>query len=274
MFTTLERVFDSSVGRDYLMVEPDPDHGLRGKTSKSEFVRGFSKLVADVTLGKQSSRTLNTSKNIREYFESWEPTERPAKKDGSFVPADIIQGRSVASPASKPKVTDTAKRSEQPSKTVLPRDFKIRFGDDRLKDIRRELVKLKREDFPNSGAVLLRVFFELSVLDYLERTGELPGIINKLENKEGRKLPFGTPTMKQLVPEINRIAGAKLPRTDALKVQKAVRYDASAPFSLSELHAFVHNADLPSARDILQFWKRTEPLFRLMLEQDQGDETE
>jgi len=25
---------------------------------------------------------------------------------------------------------------------------------------------------------------------------------------------------------------------------------------------------LPSARDILKFWERTEPLFRLMLEQD------
>jgi hypothetical protein len=29
LFTTLERVFDSSVGREYLMVEPDPDHGIR-----------------------------------------------------------------------------------------------------------------------------------------------------------------------------------------------------------------------------------------------------
>jgi hypothetical protein len=45
-------------------------------------------------------------------------------------------------------------------------------------------------------------------------------------------------------------------------------YDAAAPFTLSELHAFVHQAgDLPSARDIQQFWVRTEPLFRLMLEE-------
>jgi hypothetical protein len=36
----------------------------------------------------------------------------------------------------------------------------------------------------------------------------------------------------------------------------------------------VHQFDLPSARDILQFWKRTEPLFRLMLEQDPEDTSE
>src|SRR5437667_4563826 len=48
LFTTLERVLESSVGRAFLMVEPDSDHGLRGTTTKSEFLRGFTKLVTDV----------------------------------------------------------------------------------------------------------------------------------------------------------------------------------------------------------------------------------
>lgn len=268
LFTTIERVFDSSVGRDYLMVEPDLHHGIRGTTTKAEFLRGFTKLVTDVALGKQSSRTLNTNENIRDYFESWNSKERPTKMRGSFVPADVIQGRSVASPSRKPKSAAVPKKSKQVSETVLPRDFKVRFGNDRLSDIRLELVKLKREKFPNAGAVLLRVFFELAVLDYLDRTGELAAIIKKLERKEGRKLPFGVPTMKQLVSEIKRIAKKKLTRPKALMVEKAIRYDPSAPFTISELHGFVHQSDLPSARDILQFWKRTEPLFRLMLEED------
>jgi hypothetical protein len=130
-------------------------------------------------------------------------------------------------------------------------------------------VKLKREQFPNAGAVLLRVFFELAVLDYLGRIGELPKIVEKLEKKDNRRLPFGTPTMRQLAPEIIQIARNRLNRADALKVEKAIRYDSSAPFTISELHGFVHQSDLPSARDILQFWSRTEPLFRLMLEQEQ-----
>ncbi len=45
LFTTLERVFDSSVGREFLMVEPDPDHGVRGTTTKTEFLRGFTRLL-------------------------------------------------------------------------------------------------------------------------------------------------------------------------------------------------------------------------------------
>lgn len=266
LFTTLERVFDSSVGRDYLKVEPDPDHGLRGTTTKKEFVRGFTKLVTDIVLGKQSSRTLNRNEDIQAYFESWDSEERPATKSGSFVPSDIIEGRSVASPDRKTEPATTPKKSRQESKTVLPRDFKVRFGNARLVDIRIELTKLTRKDYPNAGAVLLRVFFELAVINYLERTNELPGIIKKLEHKEGRKLPFGVPTMKQLVPEIRQIARERLTTSESRKVEKAIRYDPAAPFTISDLHAFVHSSDLPSERDILQFWLRTESLFRMMLE--------
>jgi hypothetical protein len=269
LFTTLERVFDSSVGREYLKVEPDSDHGLRGTTTKNEFIRGFTKLVTDVALGKASSRTLNNKDNIRTYFEKWSYSDLPAKKHGSFVPSDIIKGGSVASSGRAPRVVPP-KKPKQECKTVIPREFKIRFGNERLVDMRRELTRLRREDFPNAGAVLLRVFFELAVLHYLERIGELPGIITKIEGKTGRKLPFGVPTMKQLVPEIERIAKERLSLSDAQKVEKAIRYDAAAPFTISDLHAFVHSSDLPSERDILQFWLRTEPLFRLMLAQDAG----
>ena len=161
-----------------------------------------------------------------------------------------------------------SKKSKPKTTTVLPRDFKVRVANDRLVDIRRELIRLKRKDYPNAGAVLLRVFFELAVIDYLERCGEMPGLIARIEKKEGRKPPFGVPTLKQLVPEITRIAKDHLTASESKRVEKAIRYDASAPFTISDLHSFVHSPDLPSERDILQFWSRTEPLFRLMLERD------
>jgi len=264
VFTTLERVFDSSVGREYLKVAPDADHGLRGETSKNDFVRAFSKLVTDVVLGKQSSRTLNTNEDIRSYFESWKAEDLPSKH-GSFVPAEVIEGESVASVKGVKEQSPPPARAKPESKSIVPRDFKMRFGSARLLDIRRELVRLKRVEFPNAGAVLLRVFFEIAVVDYLGRSGELAGVVEKLKAK-GQPIPFGTPTMRQLVPEIIRIAKKYLTQSEANRVQKAIQYDAAAPFSLSDLHAFVHQAgDLPGERDIQQFWLRTEPLFQLML---------
>ena len=59
VFSTLERVFGSSVGRSYLKVETDPQHGLRGTTTKQEFIRAFAHLVTDIALQHETSRTLN-----------------------------------------------------------------------------------------------------------------------------------------------------------------------------------------------------------------------
>jgi hypothetical protein len=271
VFTTLNRVFNSSVGRDYLKVEKNADHGLLGRTTKNEFVRGFAKLVTDVTTGKASSRTLNKNEDIKKYFDGWNQDERPKKKNATFVPSELTDGKTVASNAAK-AAASIRRRTKKASSTVLPRNFHVRFGNDRLIDIRDELIRIDRERFPNAGAVLLRVFPELSIFYYLGRIGELATITADLKAKG--KLAFGIPTMKQVVPTITRIAKAQLPEAEAIKVEKALRYDASAPFSLSELHAFVHQSgDLPGPREILQFWLRTEPLFRLMLESGIEDKT-
>ncbi|MCY4426548.1 MAG: hypothetical protein OXC05_05900, partial [Halieaceae bacterium] len=142
-----------------------------------------------------------------------------------------------------------------------------KHGHERLVDIRGELIKLKRSTHPNAGAVLLRVFLEIAIKDYLDRTGRLQGLIEELKSKN--KLPkYGVPSMKQLSAEIIKVAKDQLDRNKAILVEKALRYDSAAPFSVNDLHAFVHLPDFPGENDIRQFWNRTEPLFRLMLEQD------
>ena len=268
LFSTLERVFDSSVGREFLKVEPDANHGLRGATTKSEFLRAFARLVTDIALQHETSRSLNTNENIRDYFKQRNPEAVAAKKRGRFVPGDIIPGKSVTGPTPSPP----SRRTKRTSQTVLPSSFKVRFGNDRLVDIRRELTRLKRDKFPNAGAVLLRVFLELAIRDYLERTGRLQNITDKLKAKE--KLPANRMlTMRQLATEIIAVAKRQLSKVDATMVEKALRHNPAAPFSINDLHAFVHHTDFPGERDILQFWNRTEPLFRLMLGQEPEDST-
>ena len=84
---------------------------------------------------------------------------------------------------------------------MLPKDLKVVFGNERLVEIRRELTKLKRKDFPNAGAVLLRVFLELSIKDYLERTGRLEKLVKRLQSK-GKLPDTGEPKMEHIVKEI------------------------------------------------------------------------
>ena len=268
LFSTLERVIESSVGREFLKVELDLNHGIRGYTSKTEFMRSFGHLVTDIIVRRETSRSLNKNENIRHYFERRNPKAVAAKKQRKFIPEDIISGKSSV-PPQKPK---TKKKTKKMSPSIIPSSFKVIYGHDRLIDIRRELIRLKRDQFPNAGAVLLRVFLELAIKDYLERTGRLQRIMDDLKSKG--KLPLnGRLPMRHLTKEMIIIAKSDLPQAEATLVEKALQHNPAAPFSLDDLHAFVHHTDFPGERDILQFWNRTEPLFKLMLERNPGQST-
>lgn len=271
LFTTLERVFDSSVGREFLKVRPDPDHGLRGTTTAAEFLRGFKKLVADIALGRQSSRSLNNAADIKAYFDSWAKEELVRDRTGTFVPADVIAGRSVASSSPRKPDRKPVVRSRPRSETLVPKTFKIRFGSERLLDIRDELVSLRRDQFPNAGAVLMRVFLELAIVDYLQRAKKLGPIVEDLRSKN--KLRYGTPELRHLRNAVIAAVRPRLTKEEAARVEKALSSDRSSPFSVADLHSFVHQVkEFPTADSLRQFWARAEPLFRVMLEEPvEGD---
>lgn len=261
VLTTLHRVFDSPPGRKALRVERDPDAVFRVTTAKSEFIRGARRLVTDVLEGEQDSRSLNKHEDIERYFESWPSGERVEQKRGSFAIGNIIANDPPVPP--EPLPVDPSPRTRPINRYVLPRNLGVKFGGTRLITIRNELVKLKREEFPNAGAVLLRVFFELMVRDYLQRTGEMTVIVERLRSKKALRA-HGQPEMGQLIEEIHRIAQGRLEKSEAESVGRALRRERW----VEDFNAFVHQPrDLPTPDDLLAFWERMEPLFRLMLEE-------
>lgn len=264
VFSTIGRVFDSTVGRKYLGVEPDQQSGIRGTTTTDHFVPAFKKLVVDVIEGRASSRKLNTNENIASYFD--EAGVKPAKSKGKFAPDDIVSGKKPGPATAKAAGISPAKHTKKETTRVVPRNFQVYFGTRRLKAIRDELAAMDRETFPNAGAVLLRVFLELSIEHYLDKTGDLKRLKADLAAKG--KLRYDRVELQHMIGRVVSIAKAKLDPRDATSVEKALRYDAAAPFSIRELHDFVHAQDQPNPRDIKTFWQRTEPLFRLMLEKE------
>jgi len=265
VLSTVERVVDSTVGRKLLMLEPDDEHGVRGTTSKQEFLKGFVRLLTDVASGKASSRRLNSNEDMKSYFESI-GKDRPVKKKASFVPSDII-GSSDSKRIAE-RASPVEKRSRSPNKFVVPKSFKVLCGAERLVLIRNELTKLSREAFPNAGAVLLRVFLELSMIDYLKREGMLAPLVAKLEQAgKNHSIKNGVPIMKELRIEFIRIAKERLPVSEANSVEKALRRDQGAPFGVDDMHSFVHQInEFPGDKEINTFWSRMQPLFELMLQ--------
>ena len=68
--STLERLFESKVVLDFFGLEKDDTKLLKGKIKKDEFIKGFSKVVRDVTEKKVNSRNLNNASSIRGYLKS------------------------------------------------------------------------------------------------------------------------------------------------------------------------------------------------------------
>ena len=220
ILTTLHRVFDAPPGRSALRVERDPVDVFRVNTTKSEFLRGVTRLATDVLTGVQDSRSFNNHEDIERYFASWPLEARVAKKRGRFAVSDIISEPLPVGPPPAPAAP--RRRGRRTNLYVLPKSLKVTFGGVRLVAIRDELVRLRRDDFPNAGAVLLRVFFELMVRDYLDRTGEMSTIVDRLQQKNA--LPgHGQPPMGQLVTEIQRVARERLEKDESERIDRALR---------------------------------------------------
>ena len=114
LVSTLQRVFDSTVGQEFLKIKPDIDHGFVGMTTKKEFTRAFANLVTDIARRKESSRTLNKSEDIRDYFKKRNPQAVAAKKKGRFIPDGVISGAAATpSPVPPPPWAGKTKASKQ-----------------------------------------------------------------------------------------------------------------------------------------------------------------
>jgi len=268
LFTNIERVVESKAGRQYLHIEPSFEHGFVFTTSAKEARKGMVRILSDAAKGHLSSRKMNKNDDIANYFRSWAPGELPEKKQRNATPDDLESSggrKKTKAVTRKKKKVSTRRRVHD---TVIPSSFKPIHGEARLFEIRKELATLKSEKYPNAGAVLLRVYFELAALHYLDRIGRLETFVAELK-KKNVLLKNGVPTLKELRKELTKIAKAKLPAAHANSVEKAIRQDQSAPFGLDDLHSFVHQRhELPGKRDIDQFWSRMEPLFEMMLAED------
>ena len=263
VISTLRRVLDAPTGRAALGVERDAGNVFLVMTTREEFTRVFTRFVTDLLSDRQDSRSLNTHENIGHYFQGWEANAVSAGVIAPIPIAEIRSDRPPAPPTPPPPVRAQPRRTRRTNLGALPRNLQVRFGSERLVAIRSELVKLKRDEFPNAGAVLLRVFFELMVRDYLDRNGDMPKIRDRLKGR-GKLPENGRVEMRHLKREIIRLGKEHLEREDADRIERALGNERW----IEDLNAFVHgNRDLPTPLDIKAFWERTEPLFRLMLEE-------
>ncbi len=153
--------------------------------------------------------------------------------------------------------TRSTRRKPDPSdrREVVPRTCKLNVTQNRVADIFKELRTLKLDDAPNSIAVLLRVFLELSVDYYLQKNG-----VSLSVTHPGGKTNFKS-LDKKLEEVVALLVSAGVPSSNFSAVTRSMSVKTS-PLHPDLLHRYVHDQfQTPVPRELAAAWDHGQPLF-------------
>jgi hypothetical protein len=268
-YSMLERLVESNAVQKFLGITFTEDGDIAGAIDEAEFKRGYARLVSDIAKGITNTRTLNNKDDINQYLAGFGEDTPNRQKKGGFSSESLLAANAESSGTSKTKKVAAPKRpvsyaAPRDSQRLVPRAFKAKLGSRRIKEIFSELSKLKVSEHPNALAVLLRIFLELLVSDYLDTTGKINELLETTKAKE--KGPKWYPTLKQMLAHVLKDPDIKLPPLPRKALNKMLA-DDDHYLSIDHLDAFVHNRHVaPSERDLRGAWEKLEPLLILLMD--------
>ena len=144
--------------------------------------------------------------------------------------------------------------------TLIPKHFKLSITQVRINRIYDELQRLQLKWFVNSGAVLLRVFVELSVDEYAK--GHALSLRVHPKPKPGNKkatIPREMKLKEKLKTAADHLESKGICTKQQLQGVRALLQKKNHPLSVDSLNAYVHNQHYsPSLGDLTNTWHNIE----------------
>lgn len=250
--TNLERLLDSA----YISQQLELDRGERYLTSTASkkwvltILRDFVIAVAreEYNGKKFSVQDIYTAADQRAFFNKLAARHpKPAKSARRWaISADTSLPDAERVGTARAKKKSPHRRTTDRTR-LIPSSSNVRPPIGRANDIYHELRKLEIEKYRNAVAILLRVFLEFSVEEYMTRRA-VTGITSA--DKLSKKLQ----TVAQHM-ESNGIMNRK-----GLHAVRKAASDPNSLFSTTTLNAYVHNVNFyPSANELKTSWDNLEP---------------
>ncbi len=249
--TNIERLLNTPEARQALGVEL-----INGKLTLME-PEGHARarlvaVVTDITHRRIKVTQLDT-KDLRVQYAN-EVAARP------LIPITNSVGKSGVSVNAG---TPTASAPSRPSRrvavqrtTLIPKHFKLSIKQGRINRIYDELQRLQLKKFVNSGAVLLRVFVELSIDEYA-RTHSLSLRVSSMAKPGGKKVanPREMKLKEKLRAAADHLETNRTCTRHELQGTRALFQKKNHPLSIDSLNAYVHNQHYsPSIGDLVNTW--------------------
>jgi len=261
IITNLERLLKDDVVQSVLGIEIQGDV-IKSHLPVEEVVKGLSKMVADLANKKINVNDIRHKTDRKQYIETFDSSDIPDQKkrldqswDLSETPVAGNGLNDVGGEEKLPQNTNSKRRSNPSSldrKMLIPSNCVIRIKHDRLSEIYRELKNIEVEHSRNACSVLMRVFFEGSIDNYL-KTKPVVGATEKSKLKE------------KVAAMINHFINNGIMEDKELKPARTMISAPDSIFSIDTMHAYVHNINFtPSAKDLKAAWNNIQPFVENM----------
>lgn len=267
--SVLRRLLEVPSFREFLGVSFDDKGHVRSRATPTEFRAAYARVLTDIATEKQNTRTLNKHEHVESYVKSLHDV-KPTKSSRSYSMTELA--------GSKPATNDDAEQQEptKGSKRVvrssgaIPPTVRCTIDDPRIREVFRELKRLRPAKFPNAHAVLQRILLEFGVSYYLAKTGAMAKMLERLKEKKGKEW---SPTLTQMLREMLNRPELRLNPKQRKAVIALVNDDAKSPLSVETMDQFVHNEFVwPDEREIVRIWRLMEPLLVLVLREPDLEE--
>lgn len=241
--STLERALTTPYLREKLGIDVAEGEVVTNYP-KPEVLKGLTRLVDEIGSGIVKVADFMSVQDRRRYVDRFKSADLPNPQRQMDVTAPLDQAPEKAPVLKTPIRTKDRQESSKRTK-LIPAEFTISVGSDRINDIYYELKrKLRVDDVPNATGALLRVFIELSVDHYIaEKAVPVPPKDQTLSGKATRVVDF---MVEQQV----------MTDKQAITVREAFKSPDRVSLA-TNLNALIHNPDMTvSGTDLKALWAR------------------
>jgi len=253
--TTLDRLLSTPSVRSTIGFDIEKGK-LRTELPAEEALKPLKRIVLDLAEKTVTVTDLKKVGQQEDYIARMKSADKPnlSRKSGTPSAIESMTEKDFRSKAGAPAKRSRSART--PARhNVVPKSCKLNVTNAKIAEIYAELRSLQLSKHPHAIAVLLRVFLETSVDQYLTRARIPLTVPTPAGNKDKSLKKKVDETIDHLV--TNGIAAKK----DFVGVTKGLS-DVNHPFSPDILNAYIHNSFFtPVERDLTAAWDNGQPLF-------------
>lgn len=256
--TTLDRLLSTPAVRAAIGLAIQ-DHKLHTALPAEEVIKPLTRIVRDLTNKTVTVTDLKKTGQQVDYIATL-GADLPdlSKASGPSKPVDGMDAVEFNATAKTKAKSQPRAKPPAPRRTLIPNGCALGITNTKIAEIAKELRTLNLKDSPHAISVLLRVFLEQSIDDYLTRNGSSPN------NPSGSgKSPFKA-LKEKVIEAVAMMVAAGTPKKDLDGVSKGIA-DTNNPLCAETLNNYVHSRFYSPTENVLKVsWDNAQRFFEII----------